>query len=365
MKIMILADASSPHTIRWANALSELHINVLVVSLTPFYNDNYNQNIQLHSLSKDIKLSQNKGISEKISYFKLLKPVKKLIKSFKPDILHAYYASSYGFIGALSRFKPFVISVWGSDVFEFPKLGFLQKKILKYNLKAANTIFATSEALAAETKLYTNTSIHILPFGINLEKFFPVDQNYEFFTIGTVKGMRDIYGITDLIKSFALAQNLAPEIPWKLLLVGDGPNIDEYKNLVKSLNIDDKTQFTGYVNHNETPYYYNQMNVFVALSRSESFGVAVLEAQACGVPVIVSNVGGLPEVVDDQNTGFIIDRNNHQKAAQLFVKLATDKLIYTSLSQKAVEFVKLYYDWKDSVQQQYNFYKELITNYYK
>lgn len=363
MKVMILADASSPHTTRWANALCELQIDVLLVSLTPFCRDDYHQNILLHSLSKDIRLSRNKGISEKTSYFKLLKPIKKLIKSFNPDILHAYYASSYGFIGALSRFKPFVISVWGSDVFEFPKLGFLQKRILKYNLKKANAIFATSEALAIETKLYTNTIIHKISFGIDLKKFFPIDHPNKFFTIGTIKGMRDIYGIDDLIKSFSLAQNIAPEIPWKLLLVGDGPDLDKYKNLAKSLNINNKTHFTGYIHHNDTPNYYNQMNVFVALSRSESFGVAVLEAQACGVPAIVSNVGGLPEVVDDKNTGFIVNRNNHQIVAQLFVKLATEKTTYNSLSENAINFVKLKYNWNDSVIQQYNFYKELISKY--
>ena len=52
-------------------------------------------------------------------------PFKKTIKDFKPNILHAHYASSYGILGYLIKFKPFILSVWGSDIYHFPNKNLL------------------------------------------------------------------------------------------------------------------------------------------------------------------------------------------------------------------------------------------------
>ena len=76
--------------------------------------------------------------------------------------MHAHYASSYGLIGSLMNFSPFVLSVWGSDVFEFPKLGIINKLVLKYNFFKADKILSTSNIMAKEIQLYTNKDIEVI-----------------------------------------------------------------------------------------------------------------------------------------------------------------------------------------------------------
>ena len=92
----------------------------------------------------------NPGVtfSQKILYFRFLPKLKLILKRFKPDILHAHYASSYGLIGALSNYRPFIVSVWGSDIYSFPKEGLLKRKILQFVLKKSDVICSTSYAMA-------------------------------------------------------------------------------------------------------------------------------------------------------------------------------------------------------------------------
>lgn len=137
--------------------------------------------------------------------------MKKVITEFKPDILHAHYASSYGLLGALSGFHPYIISVCGSDVFDFPNTSFLHKIVLKYNLSVADKILSTSNVMAIETSKYTNKEIIVTPFGIDLDKFKPLSVktifNKENIVIGTITILEEKYGIEYLIRAFAIVKN--------------------------------------------------------------------------------------------------------------------------------------------------------------
>src|SRR5699024_11469851 len=92
----------------------------------------------------------------------------------------------------------------------------------------------------------------------------------------------------------------------RLKIVGKGPQLKELKDLTQEYRMDSITDFVGSVPNEEVPSYLNQIDIFTAFSRSESFGVAVLEASACELPVIVSDVGGLPEDVQQGDTGYSI-----------------------------------------------------------
>ncbi|MCK7522826.1 MAG: hypothetical protein MZV64_36675 [Ignavibacteriales bacterium] len=86
-------------------------------------------NMKLYSLniSKDMQSTAEDNFPKSYT-FKAVNKVKKLL-SFKPNAFYAHYASSYGLIGALSGFHPYIISMWGSDVFGFPNYSFAQEYI--------------------------------------------------------------------------------------------------------------------------------------------------------------------------------------------------------------------------------------------
>ena len=303
----------------------------------------------------------------KLSYFKTLKKLKKTINEFKPDIVHAHYASSYGLLGALTKFHPYVLSVWGSDVFDFPKKSFVHKTIFKFNLKAADKILSTSHIMAVETKKYTSKEIEITPFGINTEVFKPIPVkslfNQNDIVIGTIKTLEAKYGIAYLIKAFSIIKKKLPSLPLRLLIAGGGSLEQELKKLCKELNIINDTIFAGLISYNKIMDYYNMLDIYVALSinDSESFGVAILEASACEKPVVVSNIGGLPEVVENNITGFIVQPENENEAADAIIKLIQDETLRNFFGKQGREKVKKHFEWNENENQMINIYKELLN----
>ena len=312
-------------------------------------------------------LQKRFGGLSKLSYLKVLPELKKVIAGFKPDILHAHFATSYGLLGALSGFHPFILSVWGSDVFDFPKKSFLHKSILEYNLKKADKILSTSHVMAEETKIYTDKEIEVTPFGINIEQFKPEKVDRAALTpfsendviIGTIKLLEEKYGINYLIGAFSIISRKHPGLPLKLLIVGDGSERNNLENLVKELKIDEKVYFAGMADYSKVPYFNNVLDVYAALSNYESFGVAIIEAQSCGKPVVVSNVGGLPEVVEDGKTGFVVEKKNAEAAAEKLEKLVLDAGLLGMMGKAGRERVLKLYDWNENVAQMMEIYSKI------
>ncbi|MFT5827708.1 MAG: hypothetical protein ACI9AB_000656, partial [Urechidicola sp.] len=154
MKILLLGDLNSIHLIKWVLALQTKAKEIAVFSLATIEHTHFDniENITIKSVSLNNSIFRTgEGSIKKLSYLNALPQLKTFIQTFNPDILHAHYASSYGLLGALTKFNPFVISVWGSDIFDFPNKNFIFKQIVKYTLEQADLILSTSKVMAVET----------------------------------------------------------------------------------------------------------------------------------------------------------------------------------------------------------------------
>jgi glycosyltransferase involved in cell wall biosynthesis len=304
-----------------------------------------------------------------LNYLNVIPKIRKRIKAFKPEILHAHFASSYGLLGALSGFHPLIISVWGYDVFSFPNISSLHKKILEYNFSKADQILSTSHIMANEAEKYTSKEIVVTPFGIDLDvfkaektentSFLPFDAKD--IVIGTAKPLEKIYGIHDLIEAFALLLKKFPQQSLKLCIAGDGQEEDHLKTLSKNLGIADKVLFIGKIKHRDMPAFLHSIDMFAALSTEESFGVAIIEASACAKPVVVSNAAGLLEVVEHNKTGIIVNKHDPVSAAKALETLMLDPILRENLGVAGRERVERLYDWKQNLIQMNEIYKNTLN----
>jgi len=364
MKLLLLSDPNSAHTIKWAKSLALHNIDIIIFGLGNFTVDDYKGIKNIKVVVLNARITNNEGALSKLNYLKALPKIKNIIFNFQPDIVHSHYASSYGVLGALSGFHPYILSVWGGDVFTFPRKSFLHKGMLKYNLRKADKILSTSHIMAKEIELYTNKSIEVTPFGIDIKKFRPMDVDSLFnsndVVIGTIKALEKIYGIEYLIRSFKIVNDKYKELPLKLLIVGGGSLEKELRKLTEDLNIADKTIFTGKVPFVDVPKYHNMLSISVSVSNSESFGVAIIEASACAKPVIVSNVGGLPEIVENGISGLIVPPKNPQKTADAIEKLLLDVPLRVKMGANGRDRVKKLYNWNNNVKQMLTIYKDTL-----
>jgi len=359
MKIFLLADCNSPHTIKWAVSLAEKGINVYIYSFNKISTKIYNKykNITLFSYNNLLFNS----IKNKSKYFFTISHIRNIINKIKPDILHAHYASSYGFIAALINYHPLLISMWGSDVLIFPKKNIINKYIIKFAFSRADMLFSTSKFMKVEAEKYTNKDINVIPFGVDLDIFNDNWNNKkkdEEIIIGTIKTLEKIYGIEYLIQAFSILRMKYNYI--KLLIVGDGSLRKQLEDLAKKLGIYKDIIFAGKIEFDKIPYFHNEISIFVALSESESFGVSVIEAMACKKPVVVSDIGGFAEIVDNGVNGYIVPAKDPIRAAEAIEKLILNRELREKMGIEGREKVKNKYEWQKNCDSMISFYKGLL-----
>lgn len=341
MKVTFLAPLSSIHTIRWVNVFAEHGHDVHIISCHRLGKDAIHPSVKVHMLP----------FKAPLGYYLNVFAIKSILREIQPDVLNAHYASGYGTLARLSGYHPLVLSVWGSDVYDFPYELRVKMSIIQKNLDAADVICSTSEVMKTQTeKLLTKSKkIFVTPFGIDTAQFTPKkDFSHDVRVIGTVKALAPKYGIGTLIKAFAIVlDKLGKETRLKLVIAGDGPQRKELEDLAAELNVSDKCEFLGKIPHEKVPEVLHSFDIYAALSEldSESFGVAILEASACGLPVVVSNAGGLPEVVADGQTGIVVPKNNPKAAADAIVSLIQSSQLRLTYGRNGIERVKRLYSW--------------------
>lgn len=367
-RILLLSDIDSAHTRKWALSLAERGYEIGIFSLRKSENSWFRNFPQL-TVFDAFGFGKEKfreGSRSKLSYLKLVPYLRKVIAEFKPDLVHAHYATSYGLLGVRSRFHPLIISVWGSDIFDFPKASWLNKRLVIYNLKRADRIFSTSHIMKAEILKYVNREVEVTPFGTDVSVFsqktapaLPGTENAK--VIGLVKSMEDKYGISVLIHAFALVKKEFAE-PLKLLLAGSGSKLETYRSLAKELKLENDVIFTGQVPADEVAMYHNRFDIFASVSvlDSESFGVSLVEAMACERPAVVSSVGGLKEVAVDGETAIFVPPNDPEKTAAALLKLLRDPALAKKMGEAGRARVLALYDWKKNLDAVELLYRDLL-----
>ncbi|MDD3095524.1 MAG: glycosyltransferase [Candidatus Marinimicrobia bacterium] len=369
---MYLADGASVHTRKWIRALAQAGYCIHLFSLNRFDPEDYGLpedrfSYSVHSRTKNKTIW---GGINKLHYLVVLKELNNKIREFKPDILHAHFASSYGTLAARTGFHPCVISVWGYDVFVFPRRSCLHREILKKNFSAADRVLSTSRVMAEETQRYTLKQVEVTPFGVDVTRFysrkgkaeskfmFPDGKN---FIIGTAKPLEEKYAVDDLIRSFAILHQRFPGEHLCLVIAGKGSAEASLKDLARKLGVWEKVEFSGQLKHEDMPEFYNAIDVFAALSLEESFGVAVIEAAACEKAVVVSDAGGLPEVVQTNVTGYVVPRRNPEAAADAFERLLRDASLRTAMGKAGREYVIQHYEWSQCVRRMADIYQTILS----
>jgi glycosyltransferase involved in cell wall biosynthesis len=352
MRIAVLSAAKSIHTIKWVNSLASRGHTVALFSLSahkaPY--SVINSDVNVYYLKSAGAASYLFGASE----------LKKMLAEFNPDVLSAHYATGYGTLARNSGFKPVLLSVWGSDVYEFPYDGYFYKRIVQKNLSAATSIASTSNAMARQVgRIYhKEKKIFITPFGVDTEKFCPaVRPESDAVTIGIVKTLEPKYGVEYLLRAFSLLnkrltrEGRLPRGGLALEIYGEGSLLVMLQALAAELGVEKQTHFNGQVQHSKVPEVLSSFDIFCAPSvlDSESFGVAAVEAMACGVPVVVSDVDGFKEVVKDRETGFIVPRRDYVMLSNKLAELCVSPALRRQMGEAGRAHVKANYEWRDSV----------------
>ena len=235
-------------------------------------------------------------------------------------------------------------------------------------------IIATTETEKEELVLLYGASpdgISVIPCGVNLELFQPVDKEMAKQQLGFdddkvilfVGRIEPLKGVGQLLMAVPYLQN--GQSPRLVIIGGDEYSqheMERLQRLSRDLHIEGSVTFSGLIKHEKLPYFYSAANVCVIPSHYESFGMVALESIACGTPVVATNVGGLKSVIRQGDTGYIVMDNTPShladKIALLLSKPSPDTESTLSLRASVTGF-----SWSNIAQKVITEFREVLTNY--
>lgn len=368
MNILFLAAANSTHTVRWVNALAERGNRVYLV-----YNAGHEPSSD--KVNKKVKCFKLK-YSGKFAYYLNASELRKIFKKNNIDIVNAHYASGYGTLARMARISPVILSLWGSDVYDFPRESELNRYILKKNVNYARAVASTSLCMAKELKRVIkkeNFEITVTPFGVNLKEFDKkkYEQNISNdIIIGNVKPLEPIYGMDVLIEAVdRLKQKLVEDDKTELserikcYIYGEGSQRQDLISLIERKNLNNTVFLKGEIPNSKVPEALNEFSVFCSTSQKESFGVSIIEAMAMSIPIVATATEGAKEIISDEKDGYIVPIGVIDEIAEKIKILIINKEKCEVLGRNGREKVEKQYDWKrnvDIMEKLYNMVKERV-----
>ena len=130
-----------------------------------------------------------------------------------------------------------------------------------------------------------------------------------------------------------------------LILVGEGEERIRLEALARQLGISDNVVFFGRTNRSDVGSLLKGCEFLVLPSRSESFGMVLIEAMLVGKTAVATRVGGIPEVLGDGERGLLVDPESAESLARGISRLLDDSQLRTRLSNEVAQWVSQEYPW--------------------
>lgn len=261
-------------------------------------------------------------------------------RAHRLDVVHAHYAIPHAAAAYLARqilanaegaHVPRVITtLHGTDVTLIGSDS-SYSETAAFCIDQSDGVTAVSESLRADTyqQLSVRADIRVIPNFLDCE----IHRRSEDPALRTrltggddalrlvihVSNFRPVKRIEAVIDVF---DRIRRRVPSRLLLVGDGPDLDRAGRQIRDLGLTDAVLQLG--EQEQVVPLLSASDLFLLPSAQESFGLAALEAMACQVPVVASRVGGLPEVIEHRVTGFLHDPDDVEGMASSGAALLTD-----------------------------------------
>ncbi|MBN2117682.1 MAG: glycosyltransferase family 4 protein [Anaerolineales bacterium] len=254
---------------------------------------------------------------------------RRLIGSFKPDLIHGHFAVPAGALAwILSRLTgiPYVLTVHLGDV-----PGGVPEKTDEWFRwvypftpriwRDAREIVAVSEFTRQLALRKYKEKIQVVPNGVDVTILKPNQ-------IALQDPPRIIFAGRFMEQKnplqFVHTLNELKELKWQSVMVGDGPLLPDVKCAIADYRLQDRFQLTGWLEPQEVLNWFDRSDVLFMPSRSEGLPVVGVQALAKGLAIVASRVGGFVDLVDDERNGYLIDEAETAKFATLLSGLLSD-----------------------------------------
>jgi glycosyltransferase involved in cell wall biosynthesis len=240
----------------------------------------------------------------------LVAGLKKVIREFQPDLIHAGPIQRSAFLTALAGFHPLVTMSWGYDLLFDVHQNQAWKWATRFTLKNSDLLIADCKTIKELAVAFGMASdrVVIFPWGVDIKKYTPIGDKEDSpirqqlgwgknnFVLISTRTWSELYGVNDLAKAFSQAVKQHPNL--RLLMLGDGPLGPKIKKIFSKSGVCDFVHFPGHISQDVLPEYYQAADLYISSSHSDGTSISLLEALACGIPALLTDIPGNKEWIE-------------------------------------------------------------------
>jgi len=325
---------------------------------------------------KRLNRVMGKSITEQIMTLPRTIAIRMLLQNIKPDILHAHTVDYFGYWGAKSHYRPFIVTAWGSDVLVTPKKSPEAKRRVQYTLNKANVITTINGYIRDYIIREFDIPAHkVLSFewGIPLDIFH---KGYEAestnlkrelelgdgFVLLSPRYIRDHYRIENIIKSMPLILQKHPNTILMLLrgLVAGNDYETKMVKLAEELDIINNLRI---IKRELTPHemavLYNISDACISIPLTDGFGFSNQEAMACGAIPIVANLEVYHQYLTDNFNALYVDGGNANEITAKVIYCIEHPEIKDKFYEINRRIIGKYCDWEKNMDNMEDLYSKL------
>jgi glycosyltransferase involved in cell wall biosynthesis len=261
--------------------------------------------------------------------------LRRAVEEIAPDVLHAHYLVEHGFYATAARYRPYVVSAWGSDLLVEVARSPVNRAIARFAVQRADLVTANNRHMAREIVLRLGKERawvqHIV---LGVQRSFldrpeasvnarPAAASDHAPTVISTRSLdTSLYNIDVIVRAMARVRERVPSA--RLVVVGDGRHRPRLEALARRLDLSDAVRFPGYLSQEELRRELEEADVFVSVPSSDATSVALLQAMAVGCLPIVSDLPSQQELVDQGTQGFRVAVGDDRALADAIARALED-----------------------------------------
>jgi L-malate glycosyltransferase len=313
-----------------------LRVLVLVPSLQEKGPNIVAKNLSIYSKNKEIEYifcslrknskdlldeyaSQNIRVIEagmnKLPLPKDILSLKKLVKKIEPDVIHAHTFWPTVLAGIFLKSYKKVVTVHNNPIEDYTYeygyiIGWLMTIIFNLALNLYDVIVPISNYVKSNIKTFTRTRVKVIYNGVE-DRYRQFDyanndgNTLNLVTISVLNKRKNVSKILEILKLFKEHNNYKVNCK----IIGEGKEMPKLQKFVKKHGLSDSVSFLGKVSREAVFEYIKESDALIFTSKSEGFGLVVVESFMMGKPVIVNDIPVMWEIVDNNSNGFILKSN--------------------------------------------------------
>lgn len=295
------------------------------------------------------------------------------IARYKPSLIYFLIPKSFG---AFVKTVPIILlcdyfgiysigSLEGNGFYFLDSKSNFKQKTGASLLNKIKKIRVLGEGIARNLTKYNINNTVIVPNGVNIPSYLIKKREIEncsgtirFLYVGVLSEFK---GISFLINSFIKLLSIRKDI--ELHLIGEWYSKDLQKKLLSKIekcNLSDHFFFYG-IQHNEKKWeLFEQMNIYIHLSKLDGQPLSILEAMGCGMPIISTKVGAIPETVIDNYNGILLDNYDSTKIIEIIQLYVENRALIVAHSENSVKRFNEIYTSSKFLERMENLFNENV-----